>query len=149
MAEALSVNPSCWPFFIWDWQPEPDWPVLKSGDGQEAVSLSYPCREPHPDWTGAEGCEPHKILKTPLSAIASIVASHQKALDLITTTIQLSLQSLIYAFPPRITLTMDSEAVKKAVIQQVLSESNMANARQLIEVNRSLLLLVVPGRSHH
>ncbi|KAH8894811.1 mitochondrial import inner membrane translocase subunit tim-13 [Thozetella sp. PMI_491] len=28
---------------------------------------------------------------------------------------------------------MDSEAVKKAVIQQVLSESNMANARQLIE----------------
>ncbi len=44
---------------------------------------------------------------------------------------------------------MDSEAVKKAVIQQVLSESNMANARQLIEVNRSLLLLVVPGRSHH
>ncbi len=31
-------------------------------------------------------------------------------------------------------VAMDSEAVKKAVIQQVLAESNMANARQLIEV---------------
>ncbi len=36
--------------------------------------------------------------------------------------------------PPVASGSMDSDSMKKAIIQQVMAESNMTNARQLMEV---------------